>query len=148
MATLWRPTYRFNAIPKSFFTDTDKSILKFIWKSDNEAHLKHWKKDKKGGRGIRNSNKARCWWLTPGILATQEAEIRRIKVWSQPRQIVHETISWKNPSQKSSGGEAQGIGPEFKSRYAKKSNRRGEYEHRSITCMCRNNMMKPPTLYI
>jgi hypothetical protein len=26
-------------------------------------------------------------------LATQEAEIRRITVWSQPRQIVHETLS-------------------------------------------------------
>jgi hypothetical protein len=28
-----------------------------------------------------------CWWLTPIILATQEAEIR-ISIWSQPRQIV------------------------------------------------------------
>jgi hypothetical protein len=34
-----------------------------------------------------------CWWLTPVILATQEAEIRRIMVRSQPRQIVHETLS-------------------------------------------------------
>jgi hypothetical protein len=31
---------------------------------------------------------------------TQEAEIRRIMVWSQPRQIGHESLSWKNPSQK------------------------------------------------
>jgi hypothetical protein len=31
---------------------------------------------------------ARCWWLMPVILATQEAEIRRIAVWSQPGQIV------------------------------------------------------------
>jgi hypothetical protein len=29
-----------------------------------------------------------CWWLTPVILATQEAEIRRIVVRRQPRQIV------------------------------------------------------------
>jgi hypothetical protein len=29
----------------------------------------------------------------PAILATQEAEIRRIGVRSQPRQIVHETLS-------------------------------------------------------
>jgi hypothetical protein len=28
------------------------------------------------------------------ILATQEAEIRRISVWSQPRQIVLETLFW------------------------------------------------------
>jgi hypothetical protein len=34
------------------------------------------------------------------ILATQEAEIRKIVVQSQPRQIVHETLSRKYPSQK------------------------------------------------
>jgi hypothetical protein len=28
---------------------------------------------------------SRHWWLMPVILATQEAEIRRIMVWSQPR---------------------------------------------------------------
>jgi hypothetical protein len=33
--------------------------------------------------------------FTPIILATQEAEIRRITVLSQPRQIVHETLSQK-----------------------------------------------------
>jgi hypothetical protein len=31
-------------------------------------------------------------WFTPVILATQEAEIRRIMVPSQPRQIVHKTL--------------------------------------------------------
>jgi hypothetical protein len=31
----------------------------------------------------------------PTVLATQEAEIRRITVQSQPRQIVHETLSQK-----------------------------------------------------
>jgi hypothetical protein len=34
-------------------------------------------------------------WLTPIILSTPQAEIRRIEVWSQPRQIVCETLSWK-----------------------------------------------------
>jgi hypothetical protein len=38
--------------------------------------------------------------LTPVILATQEAEIRRIGVHSQLGQTVHETLSRKYPSQK------------------------------------------------
>jgi hypothetical protein len=33
------------------------------------------------------------WWLTTIILATQEAEIRRIEVQRQPRKIVHKTLS-------------------------------------------------------
>jgi hypothetical protein len=33
------------------------------------------------------------WWLTLAIPATREAEIRRIKDQSQPRQTVHETLS-------------------------------------------------------
>jgi hypothetical protein len=56
----------------------------------------------------------------PILLATQEAEIRRIEVQSLLRQIVHETLFWKNSSQKRSGGVAQGVGPEFKSQYGKK----------------------------
>jgi hypothetical protein len=31
------------------------------------------------------------WWLTPVIQATQEAEIKRMVVQSQPQQIVLET---------------------------------------------------------
>jgi hypothetical protein len=52
--------------------------------------------------------------------ATPEAEIKRIKVQSQPRQIVCRTLSRKNPSQKRIGGMAQGIGPEFKLQYCQK----------------------------
>jgi hypothetical protein len=36
---------------------------------------------------------AGLWWLSPAILVTQEAEIRRIMVQSQHWQIVHETLS-------------------------------------------------------
>jgi hypothetical protein len=56
----------------------------------------------------------------PIILATQEAEIRRIAVQSQTRQIVHETLSQKDLSQKRAGRVAQSVGPEFKPQYLKK----------------------------
>jgi hypothetical protein len=39
-------------------------------------------------------------WLVPIILATQEAEIRRMVFKASPGNIVHETLSRKNPSQK------------------------------------------------
>jgi hypothetical protein len=40
-----------------------------------------------------------------------EAEIRRIVVQSQPRQIVLKTLSQKHPTQKRAAGVAQGVGP-------------------------------------
>jgi hypothetical protein len=60
----------------------------------------------------------------PIILATQEAEIRRIEVRSQPKQIVHKTLSQKNSSQKMAGEVAQGVGPEFKPQYHKKKKKK------------------------
>jgi hypothetical protein len=42
----------------------------------------------------------------PVILATQEAEIRRIKVEGQPRQIVLKTLSQKYPTQNRAVGKA------------------------------------------
>jgi hypothetical protein len=38
----------------------------------------------------------------------------------QPRQMVHKTLSGKNPSQKRAGGVAQGVGPKFKPQYHQK----------------------------
>jgi hypothetical protein len=46
---------------------------------------------------IRINSLARCQWLTPVILATQEAEIRRITFQRQIGQIVYETLSQKKP---------------------------------------------------
>jgi hypothetical protein len=55
----------------------------------------------------------------PVILATQEAEIRRIVVQSHLGQTVHKTLSQKKPSQKRAGGVPQGVGLEFKPQYCK-----------------------------
>jgi hypothetical protein len=54
-------------------------------------------------------NSAGCQWLTAIILATWEAEIRRIVVQNQHRQIVHETLSQKNPTQNRTGEVVQVI---------------------------------------
>jgi hypothetical protein len=58
------------------------------------------------------------------ILATQEAEIRRILVLSLPKQIIQESIPRKHPSQKMTGRKAQGVHPEFKSQYCKKQEKK------------------------
>jgi hypothetical protein len=44
--------------------------------------------------------------------------------WSQPREIVHETLAWKNPLWNRAGGMAQGIVPEFKLQYCKKKKKK------------------------
>jgi hypothetical protein len=61
-------------------------------------------------------------WFMPVILAIQQlcSEIRRIVVLSQPGQTVMRPYFKKNPSQKRTGGVAQGVGPEFKNQYHKK----------------------------
>jgi hypothetical protein len=57
---------------------------------------------------FNNKTLARCWWLTPIILVSQEAEIRRIEVQNQPRQIVQETLYTKKKKKhkKMAGGVA------------------------------------------
>jgi hypothetical protein len=57
------------------------------------------------------------------ILVTQEAGIRKITVWSQPRPRVCKTLSQKKPFTKQASWVAKGEGPEFtefKLQYSKK----------------------------
>jgi hypothetical protein len=49
---------------------------------------------------------------------------------SQPGQIVLETLSLKKKSLKRAVGVAQGVGPEFKSQYAKKK-KKDEHENKA-----------------
>jgi hypothetical protein len=62
------------------------------------------------------------------ILATQEAEIRRIAVGSQPGQIVRETLSRKTIHKNRDGGVTRVVGPEFKPKYCKKKKKRKKEE--------------------
>jgi hypothetical protein len=62
---------------------------------------------------------ARCWWFTSVIPATQEAEVRRIKIRSQSGEIVLEILSLKNLSQKRADGVTEGAGLEAKPQYHK-----------------------------
>jgi hypothetical protein len=55
------------------------------------------------GELLKPTDVAESQWLMPVILATQEAEIRRIVGQSQPGQIIHKTLSQKNPTTKKLG---------------------------------------------
>jgi hypothetical protein len=69
----------------------------------------------------------------PVILATQEAEIRRITLLNQRRQILRETLTPENPSQKRAGGVAQDVGPEFKPQCHKKKKKNPPLSQDKIT---------------
>jgi hypothetical protein len=68
------------------FCFTQVSFPQNFYKEENAKALK----EHEGGH----------WWLTSVIPATQEAEIRRITVGGQPRQIVLEILPRKYPTQK------------------------------------------------
>jgi hypothetical protein len=78
---------------------------------------KIWQNGLNSSKVIKKLYLARRQWLTAVILTTQEAEIRRTEVQSQPRQIVHKTLSSKTHHKKRAGGVAQGVGPKFKPQY-------------------------------
>jgi hypothetical protein len=56
----------------------------------------------------------------PIILATQEAELRRIMLQNQPQDKQFVKPYPKNPSQKRTRGLAQAVGSEFQPKYWKK----------------------------
>jgi hypothetical protein len=67
----------------------------------------------------------------PVILATQEAEIRRIADQSQPRQIIHETLSYECPTQKWLAGVAQVV-EHLPSKHEALSTNKTNKNHRSV----------------
>jgi hypothetical protein len=75
------------------------------------------------GRGLKFP-KLGAGWLTPVILSTQEAEIRKIVVQSQPQRIILKTLSQIKTSQKKAGRVALGVGPEFKPQYYRKKEKK------------------------
>jgi hypothetical protein len=87
---------------------------------------------------------AKHWWLTPVILVTQEAEIRRIVVQSQLGQTVHETLSRKTLHKKKkkrrAGKVVHGVVPEFKPQYYK--NRKKENSLVVVIHCCNSSTLK------
>jgi hypothetical protein len=79
--------------------------------------MKHQAKN--GNREHKTEAGARGPWLTPIILATQEAEIRRISVRSQPGKYFASPYLEKNPLVKRAV-----VSPEFKPKYQKKKKRK------------------------
>jgi hypothetical protein len=65
------------------------------WEPYPRDNRNHAEKNTRTIRKLKILQQAGCLWLTPVILATQEAEIRRITVRNQPGQIVRETLSQK-----------------------------------------------------
>jgi hypothetical protein len=81
------------------------NLSQYGYKSDQALHiilnklmflLLYWKKfSSKIDLNLKPAISAGLHWLTPVILGTQEAEIRRLTIQSQSRQIVCKTLSWK-----------------------------------------------------
>jgi hypothetical protein len=88
----------------------------------SKPHLKQTEMIRKENYSYKTCSPAGHQWLTAIILATQEAEIRRIKVRSQPRKKVPETPSRKTLQKNRADKVAQGEGPEFKPQFHQKKN--------------------------
>jgi hypothetical protein len=77
----------------------------------SEAHVRNYRKMEKNSQGLVAQA------CNPSYSGGRD---QKITVPSQARQIVHKTLSRKNPLQKGASGMAQGEGPEIKPQYHKK----------------------------
>jgi hypothetical protein len=77
-------------------------VLAKLWESESWLVMECELVLQSGGSltvAIQKLSNSQVLWVTPVILATREAEIRRIKVQSQAGELVQETIS-KTPNTK------------------------------------------------
>jgi hypothetical protein len=96
-----------------------------MWVNNKVVGLEHGlevehlpgKRESEFSRPTKKQKQARCWWLTSAILATEEAEIRRIAVQSQPGQTVREQFK--------ASPDKQCVSPYLKNTHHKKSWQRG-----------------------
>jgi hypothetical protein len=77
-------------------------------------------------RICRNSEGTGRQWLMPATLASQEAEIRKIAVRSQPKHNT-KTLFQETHYKRRDGRVAQGVEPKFKDQFHKKKNGEGFY---------------------
>jgi hypothetical protein len=74
-----------------------------------------------------------CWWLTPVILATREAEIKRIAVRSLPNSSTRPYLK-KTLHKNRAGRVAHGEGPEFKPQYPPKKKKQTDKTKKDVSC--------------
>jgi hypothetical protein len=82
----------------------------------------------------------------PVILTTQEEEIRRITVRSQPGEIVCKTLSGKTLHKTRASGVAQREGLQFKSQYLKKQANNSLLRFEVVCCTAKTDTPSFPSL--
>jgi hypothetical protein len=84
---------------------------------------------------LKKSIAAWCLWIMPVTLVTQEVEIRRIMLQSQPEEnSFQDPVSKKNLHKKRAGGVTQVVGPEFKHQYCNNNNNNKKKKKKKKNC--------------